>query len=151
MSNPYDSPIPPPGKQKHSAQDAATVVFGQKLLIFSIVIYLFAVPPIVGSNAFLEGTPENPVLTPMFGILLGIGLLFALAAAICACVGIFRMGAVLFPGSTRYLYAIGVLIPAPLIGLIVMLVANSNATGYLKAHGYKIGFLGAKKKKFAEK
>ena len=52
----------------------------------------------------------------------------------------------LFPGSTRYLYAIGVLIPAPLIGLIVMLVANSNATGYLKAHGYKMGFLGAKKK-----
>ena len=56
----------------------------------------------------------------------------------------FRMGGVLLSGSTRYLYVIGVLITAPLIGLIVMFVANSNALGYLIAHGIKVGFLGAK-------
>ena len=102
-------------------------------------------PILVAANAFLDGTAENPVVTPMFGVVLCLGLFCVFAAAICACVGIFRMGKVLFPGSTRYLYAIGVLIPAPLIGLIVMFVANSNATGYLKARGCKIGFFGAKR------
>ena len=53
------------------------------------------------------------------------------------------MGSVLFPGSTRYIYAIGVLLPVPLIGLLVMFVANSKATGYLKANGVRVGFLGA--------
>jgi hypothetical protein len=120
-------------------------VFGQKLLIFSILIYLLSMPVLVAANAFLEGTPEEPVVTPMFAVVLVVGLLGVLAAAICACVGILRMGSVLFPGSTRFIYAIGVLIPAPLVGLIVMLVANSNATGYLKARGFKVGFFGAKR------
>ena len=83
----------------------------------------------------------------MFALVLVGGLLIAFGSAVCASIGIFRMGAILYPGSTRYLYAIGVLIPAPIVGLIVMLVANSNANGYLKARGYKIGFLGAKTKR----
>ena len=144
MTNPYNAPQTPLGKQTTSA-DAAIVVSGQKLLIYSIVGYLCSTPILFMSNMFLDGTPENPVVTPMFAIVLCFGLLCLLASAICACIGIFRMGKILFPGSTRYLYAVGVLIPAPLIGLIVMFVANSNATGYLKAQGYKIGFFGAKR------
>ena len=53
------------------------------------------------------------------------------------------MERVLFPGSTRFVYAVGVLVPAPLVGLLVMYVANSQATGYLKANGVKVGLFGA--------
>ena len=76
---------------------------------------------------------------------MGLGFLVVLSAAIGASIGIFRMGAVLFPGSTRYMYAIGVLIPAPLVGLIVMFTANSKATTYLKDRGVTVGFFGAKR------
>lgn len=142
MSNPYRSP----GHQAKGVSNATNdVVVGQKLLIYSVIAYLCALPILVGANSFLEGTSENPVVTPMFGVVLCLGLLCILAAGVCACIAILRMGKTLFPGSTRYVYAIGVLIPAPLIGLIVMVVANSNASGYLKSRGYRIGFFGAKR------
>ncbi|PHS03243.1 MAG: hypothetical protein COA78_18720 [Blastopirellula sp.] len=149
MSNPYQSPNT--GSPAPVSGDAETsiVISGQKLLNYSILGYLCSMPLLVAANAFLEGTPENPVVTPMFGIVLAAGMLGMFAAGICAAIGIFRMGRILFPGSTRFLYAIGVLIPAPLIGLIVMFVANSNASGYLKARGYKIGLFGAKRQQTA--
>ena len=80
----------------------------------------------------------------MFEIVYGFVLLCLLAAVICASVGVFRMGEILFPGSRRYLYAIGVLI-SPLLGLIIMHIANSNANGYLRVRGYEIGVFGAKR------
>ncbi len=98
---------------------------------------------LVLANAFLGGTPEKPVVTAAFGLVLGLGLLGMFAAACCASFGIFRMGRVLFPGSTRFVYAVGVLVPAPLVGLLVMFVANSKATGYLETNGVKVGFFGA--------
>lgn len=145
MSNPYQTPQIQGTAAKDPSADEAAVVSGQKLLIYSIVGYLCSMPILVAANSFIAGTPDQPVVTPMFFVVLCFGLLCIFATAVCACVGIFRMGGVLFPGSTRYLYAIGVLLPAPLIGLIVMFVANSNANGYLKARGYRIGFLGAKR------
>ena len=146
MSNPYRTPMSSHDtNQETKSDDTKQVISGQKLLIYSIIGYLCSLPLLVVANAFLEGTADNPEVTPAFGVTLSLGFLCLLIAAISACVGIFRMGAVLFPGSTRYLYAIGVLIPAPLVGLIVMLVANSNATGYLKAQGIKVGFFGAKR------
>lgn len=146
MSNPYQTPVHYGATGSHSGQaDVGTVISGQKQLIFSILGYLCSLPLLVSANAFLAGTPEKPIVTPLFGVVLALGLLVAFAAAISASIGIFRMGRVLYPGSTRYIYAIGVLIPAPLIGLIVMFVANSKATGYLKAHGVNVGFFGAKR------
>jgi hypothetical protein len=145
MQNPYETPLTTPGDKSPTAQaDVRQVVSGQKLLINSILGYIGSLPILAASNAFLGGTPEQPMVTPMFGFVLAVGLLGLLAAAVFACLGIFRMGAVLYPGSTRYIYAIGVLLPAPLIGLLVMFVANANAIGYLKARGIKVGFFGAK-------
>ncbi|MEL7500574.1 MAG: hypothetical protein AAFN77_23480 [Planctomycetota bacterium] len=145
MTNPYQSPSTSDlNEHRDSQADIGTVVSGQKQLIYSILGYLCSMPILVSANAFLDGTEAYPIVTPMFGVVLAVGLLALLAAAICASLGIFRMGGVLYPGSARYIYAIGVLIPAPLIGLIVMFVANAKATGYLKAHGIKVGFLGAK-------
>ncbi|MFN7874762.1 MAG: hypothetical protein ACK5PB_05555 [Pirellula sp.] len=145
MTNPYQAPGVDLGVSNQSGQaEIRTVISGQKQLIFSILGYLCCIPILASANAFLGGTPEKPIVTPMFGVVLAVGLLSALSTAIFACVGIFRMGRILYPGTTRYLYAIGVLIPAPLIGLIVMFAANSKATNFLKAHGIKVGFFGAK-------
>ena len=145
MPNPYETPKSQQPVTPSANEDSATVVSGQKLLIRGVLGYLCSVPILIAANMFLGGTPKQPVVTPLFTILLCLGLLCVLAALICASIAIFRMGKVLFPGSTRYLYAIGVLLPAPLVGLIVMVVANSNATGYLKSRGYKVGFFGAKR------
>lgn len=146
MANPYQSPETPsvPEAVNHQA-DLNTVISGQKILIYAILGYLCMAPLLVGSNMFLEGTSEQPVATPMFALALVGSLGGLLVAAITASVGVFRMGRVLFPGTTRYVYAAGVLTPAPLIGLLVMLVANSQATRYLKERDIKVGFFGAKK------
>lgn len=146
MANPYQSPDSPTVPEVVNPEaDLATVISGQKMLIYAIMGYLCMTPLLVASNVFLEGTPEQPVTTPMFALAL-IGSMFGLlVAAITASVGVFRMGRVLFPGTTRYVYAAGVLTPAPLIGLLVMLVANSQATRYMKERGIRVGFFGAKK------
>lgn len=146
MTNPYQTPISTKAKPSGSKRaNQGIVISGQKMLIYSILGYLGAIPILVAANAFLGGTTEDPIVTPMFVIVLAAGLLGLLAAAIYASIGIFKMGRVLYPGSTRYVYAIGVLVPAPLIGLIVMVVANSSATRYLKRQGIKVGFFGAKR------
>lgn len=148
-NNPYATPSSPPGMASRATQanmepfDLEQVESGQKLVIYAIMGYFCSMLVLVSSNAFLGGTPKAPVVTPVFGVVLAIGVLGILASAIGASVGIFRMGGVLYPGSTRYVYAAGVLIPAPLIGLLVMFVANSAATKYLKARGIKVGFFGA--------
>ena len=95
---------------------------------------------LIGANAFLGGTTEKPEVNALFFV----GLLVMLAAAIVGALAILRIGVVLFPES-RYVYAIGAILPAPLIGLIVMFVANSRATKYLKERGVKVGFFGAKR------
>lgn len=152
MSNPYQTPHvehtsqgnPPPFSEEAATE---SVFFGQKLLMYSILIYLVAVAVIVSANLFLGGTPERPVVTVPFTLVLTLGILGLVAAAFGTCVGIFWMGGVLFPGSTRYIYAIGVLPTAPIIGLVVMFVASSSASTYLRARGYQIGFLGAKRRR----
>ena len=143
---PYQSPVSSavPTRASTPKSDVGTVVSGQKFLIYSIIGYLCSLPVLVLANVFLAGAPEEPVVTPAFGLVLAVGLLGMFGAACCACFGIFRMGRVLFPGSTQYIYAIGVLVPAPMIGLLVMFVANSKATGYLNAKGIAVGFFGAK-------
>ena len=148
MSNPHqspDAPVVPPAKNRPKKRGMMDVILGQKLLIYSILGYLCAIPIFIVASTFLGGTAEEPTVTPLFAVLMGLGFLVGLSAAIGASIGIFRMGAVLFLGSTRYMYAIGVLIPAPLVGLIVMFTANSKATTYLKDRGVTVGFFGAKR------
>ena len=144
--NPYQSSAATTGATRAARpkSDVNTVVSGQKILIYSIIGYLCALPLLVLANVFLEGTPEKPVVTPAFGLVLATGLLGMFSAGCVASFGILRMGGVLFPGSTQTIYALGALIPAPLIGLLVMIVANTKATQYLKAKGLKVGFFGAK-------
>ncbi len=139
-----------PGTPKQSSQrprqkrGMMDVILGQKLLIYGMIGYLCAMPILIGANAFLGGTAEEPVVTSMFAVVLAIGFFAFMAAAIVGAMGIVRMGTVLFPKS-RYVYAIGACLPVPIIGLIVMFTSNAKATKYLKERGVTVGFLGAKR------
>lgn len=148
MQNPYEPPvIANISAQQPYHREINTVISGQKMLIYSILGYFAAVPFIIGANVFLEGHAEAPMVTPLFFVVLATGLLIGFGSAIFAATGILKMGEILFPGSTRVIYAIGVLIPIPLLGLIVMLVSNSKATSYLYHNGIRVGFLDTKKYK----
>jgi len=147
MANPYKTPAAPPKRKRTGGSESKRVITGQKLLIYGILGYFAGGLIMVSANAFLEGTTEKPVTTTMFAVVLSLGLIAILCAAICAAMGILRMGKVLFPGSTRFIYAIGVVLPAPFVGLIVMFVANSKANKFLKARGVDLGLLGAKRPK----
>lgn len=139
MPNPDQSPDKPaaPAKKNRKKRGMMDVITGQKLLIYSIIAYLCSFPFFV--VAFALGGSTNATL---FYVVLAIGLLILLASGILAAVSILKIGVVLFP-SSRYLYAIGALIP--MIGLIAMLTANASANGYLKERGVTVGFLGAKR------
>jgi len=126
-----------PAKKNRKKRGMMDVITGQKLLIYSIIAYLCALPFFAISNAFEGGT------TP-FIVVLAIGFLILLASVVIGAISILRLGAVLFP-SARYVYAIGVILPAPLIGLIVMITANASANKYLKERGVTVGLLGAKR------
>ena len=144
--SPYQSPAAKASRGSGATSGGVVddVKSGQRLLILGMSIYLCSLPLLLAANVFLDHTAGKPGVTPAFGVLMVLALLGLLSAAACASFGIFRMGAVLFPGSTRYVYAVGVLLPAPLIGLLVMFVANGRATGYLKAQGVEVGFFGAR-------
>lgn len=143
--NPFQSPAHGPSHFGGSPpNELSTVISGQRILSYAVVGYLCSLPLLALANIFLEGTNEKPVVTPTFFFVLGLGVCGMFAAGCFASYGIFRMGRVLFPGSTRILYSIGVLLPAPLVGLMVMFVANSKATEYLKSKGIAVGFFGAK-------
>ena len=135
-----DTPAPR-ARKKRGMMD---VITGQKLLIYGMIGYVCALPILVGANAFLGGTTEEPIVTSAFVAVLALGVLAFLVAGAVGAAGILRMGAVLFPES-RYVYAIGAVLPAPIIGLIVMFTANAKATKYLKERGVTVGFLGAKR------
>ena len=139
MSAPSQSPAPSAASAKKPRKKAGMmdVITGQKLLIYSIIAYICALPFFAVSNLFQAGTT-------LFAVILAMGFLIFLASVITAAFSILRMGAVLFPAS-RYVYAIGVLLPLPLIGLAVMFTANARANTYLKERGVTVGFFGAKR------
>lgn len=114
---------------------------GQRILTLGVIICLCSLPVLISANVFLDHTSGKPNVTPVFGVLMVLALL---PVAACASLGIFRIGWVFFPGSTRFIYAVGVLMPVPLSGLLVMFVANARATGYLKARGVEVGFFDAR-------
>lgn len=143
MSQP-DQSGKPPGQRPRKKRGMMDVITGQKLVIYGMIGYLCSMPILIAANAFLGGTTEEPVVTSTFVIVLLLGFFAFIAAAIVGALGILRMGVVLFPES-RYVYAIGAVLPVPIIGLIVMFTSNAKATKYLKERGVKVGFLGAKR------
>ena len=67
--------------RSHSGQ---TPQNGQKLLMYGILVYFFAIALMALSNLFLEGTPEEPVTSPLFVAVLASAFLFVAVAAMTA-------------------------------------------------------------------
>ena len=107
-----------------ATQSTESVAAGQKLIIYSILLYLITIG-----------------LQMVIGDIAG---LLAIVVIIMSLIGVFRLASGLG-------YSIGakiglvVLLLLPIIGLITLLVLNSRATKVLKEAGYKVGLFGAKR------
>jgi hypothetical protein len=88
----------------------------------------------------LAGIVMNIAIRVSDGGALLLAVLVGLAVAVYTIIWVVRLCQAL--GKTPWLYAIAVFIP--LVGLIALIILNQQATTYLKAHGVKVGFLGAK-------
>ena len=68
--------------------------------------------------------------------------LAVLAAAITGAVFVFMLALAVYNNATGIV--LGLLTLIPLIGLIVLLIVNGKATAILRAHGIRVGLMGAK-------
>lgn len=146
--NPYAAPArvskkkrKPKRQIRHS--DIQQVISGQKLLIYALLGYLFI--PFLGilmifAGAVVETMDENSANALAFG-LVGFILVLGIAVLIMAICGLARMGRVVI-GPWWVLMLPGMLFP--LLALVILIIVNSQATGFLRANGVKVGFLGAK-------
>lgn len=122
MSNPYQSP------QSRVAQTAdgnvEEIAAGQKLVIYAILAYFLAAfsRVAIGSLAFVI-------------------LFVALGLAIA---GVLKLGSGLAFSTVNKAICVALMF-IPLVGLIMLLVLNSKATSRLRAAGYTVGLLGARR------
>lgn len=97
---------------------------------------------------FLAGMLAAPISLVPFGVLArgdlaGLTYLILLVAArVAMVVGVYRVAAA-FGSRVAILWAMGGLLPT-VIGLVVLLLANQHATGFLKRAGLEPGVLGVK-------
>lgn len=107
-----------------AAQPIEKVVTGQKIIIYAILVNFLTIG-----------------LRVAFG---EIAVLVGIVAVVMSVVGIFRLASGL-GYSTGAKVVLVILVLMPLINLITLLVLNSRATKALRAAGYKVGLLGARR------
>ena len=118
-------PYQTPGRGEVTPADVREVASRQRAIMLCILVYLIAV---VCQFAL-------PVTMRW---VLGLGI-FALG--IVAAVFIFMLAIKLY--SSGLGIVLGILTLIPVVGLIVLLIVNAKATRLLKAHGIRVGLLGA--------
>ena len=111
---------------KSNREDLRTTAKHQKAIIICILIQIVA---------FVVQIGAPPQVRPLLSLLfLGIGLVGTVFVFLLA-MKIYSTGMGIF---------LGILSIIPCIGLLVLLVVNSKATGVLKENGVTVGLLGAK-------
>ena len=115
---------PPPASTVPANAPIEEVADGQRLVIYAILIYILAVVLQVAVDPILG-------LVGLGGLVLAIIGLMKLATG---------MG-----WSTGVKILIVLLLFIPLISILTLAIVNARATERLKAAGYKVGLLGAKK------
>jgi hypothetical protein len=118
--NPYQSPQSRVAATDIHIEDIAA---GQKLVIYAILTYFVAAAARVAVGPF--------------------AIVVFLAAVGLAIAGILKLGTGLGFSTLVKVLCVGVMF-IPLIGLIMLVVVNSKATGRLRAAGYSVGLLGAR-------
>ena len=122
---PQTPPPPPPPPASGPVNDpVADVAEGQKLIIYAILVNILA--------AVLRVT-----LGEIFGLI-------QLGAIVLAIIGLMRLaGGMGWSTGVKVLLVILALIP--LVSLVMLVIVNGRATERLRANGYHVGLMGAKK------
>jgi hypothetical protein len=108
-----------------SREDVRSVAVYQKVILVCILAYL---------GAFVASLAMPPALRIFMGLgMMGVGIVSAVFVFQLA-VKVYNVGLGVFFGIVTFI---------PCIGLIMLLVINGKATNVLKAHGYRVGLLGA--------
>jgi hypothetical protein len=113
---------PPPAPARGDLREIAV---RQKAIMFCILGYISCVV-----LSFIVGPPLNLI----FGLL-------GLAVSVTAVVFVFMLSLAIYNTATGII--LGLLTLIPLINLIVLLVINGKATNILRAHGIRVGLMGA--------
>lgn len=128
--NPYQAPASPVVKQATDSAFVSDCYSGQKLVLYAVLLYFV----LAGVSTLVKTYPA------------AIFLFFAVAVAFLGLgwTGIYRIGRGLgYSMLTRVLVMLS--IPIPFVGLIVLLVINAQATKTLRAAGYSVGLMGARR------
>ncbi len=128
--NPYAAPQARVEDREASGPGLEKLISGQKLMIYAILINLFA----IGLSVALE----RPADTQNWE---AIQILFGIASTLLAVVGILRLAGGFGWGIVGRILLV-ILMLLPLVNLITMLVLNGRATKALRKSGFKVGFLG---------
>lgn len=142
--NPYSAPTSfKKPKRRNSNSETEQVISGQKLLIFALAMNLCMNVFVILMNLGGEHLRQMEAATAK---VIAIGLLLVLViVALCsiamAIIGLIRMGRIVAPG---WWILIIPLMCVPCVSLIMIVIINARATGYLRAKGIDVGFFGAR-------
>jgi len=126
QANPYEAPKAQVATQPFNDASIDKIARGQRLVVYAFILYFVAM-----------------ALQSTLGLITG---LVALAALVMALIGVFCLSSGMGHASGLKILWI-VLMFVPLINLITLLRLNSSATKALRAAGYRVGLLGASKRR----
>ena len=131
MENPYQAPGAEIREGLRDTTNTQDVLSGQKLVIYAILLYFLA-----GALSALGGKSVAAALGT---------LLVAVSFLAIGWTGIYKISRGLGHSMAAGIFIMLAML-VPFIGLITLLVTNSRATKALKAAGYSVGLLGARRK-----
>ena len=120
--------------------DLRDIAFYQRILILCIMALMILY---VGAAAMQVMAPRDGRPNPMLLAQLAISVA-VLVAAIASTVFVFLLATKAYNVGIGIL--LGILTLLPCIGIIVLLIINSQATSLLQRNGIRVGFLGAQKR-----
>jgi hypothetical protein len=131
--NPYAAPASVVADAPVAGADAALerIAAGQRHIIYAILVYIAAI--------------MAPALAPLLGSWIGAAsALLMVLAFVMSLVGLLRLAGALGKSVlSRILMVVGLMLP--LIGLLILLAINGEATRRLRAGGYVVGLMGARR------
>ena len=133
--NPYEAPrteIRATGVRSGKRADVRQVAVAQKAILICILIQISNIVFQLAVN--IGKLPVPPALVLACGVV-------SLLSGVVSAVFVFLLAMRVYSTGLGILYGILALIPC--IGLLVLLMINSKATGVLQANGHKVGLLGA--------
>ncbi|MHB1458273.1 MAG: hypothetical protein ACYC0V_15290 [Armatimonadota bacterium] len=131
-----------------SSNDLFNVAKWQKYIILLVLLQLVTAAGFVMMSMMSSGVQQGAPVNAVFGVITIIYLIFRFVVAGLSIYGIIMLTTALRkPTGTLVLYIILIVIGMflPLIGLIVLLMLNSQATNLLRSNNVNVGFMGVEK------